>query len=345
MPPETRYTKSGDVSIAYQVVGEGPFDVVFGPGLVSHVELLWEMRTFQTQIAERLASFARLIVFDKRGAGMSDRVASVPPLETRMDDLRAVMDAAGSTRAALFGIDDVAAMSLLFAATYPERTSALVLLSATARSRWAPDYPWGQTEEGVLWRREAIRRRYFGSRDEGADERRQIWGIESSDEDTRMTRDYVRRASSPGALEALVTMLMDIDVRQLLPAIRVPTLLLHGTENPMYPIAGARYMAERIPGARLVELPGTSHLLVGTQLDRALDEVERFLQGVWQAGGWEEPESDRVLATVLFTDIVGSTERRDGARRPCVARRPRPARRSDPPRADPLPRARGQHDR
>ncbi len=305
--PETHYTRSGDVSIAYQVVGEGPFDVVFSPGLVSHIELLWEMRTFQTQIAERLASFARLILFDKRGAGMSDRVARVPPLETRMDDLRAVMDAAGSVRAALFGIDDVAAMSLLFAATYPERTSALVLLSATARSTWAPDYPWGPTEEQALRRREGIKRRYFGSREEAVDIR-QIWG-DISDEEAQTIRDYVRRASSPGALEALVTMLMDVDVRQLLPSIRVPTLLLHGTENLMYPIAGARYMAERIPGARLVELPGEFHLPVGIALDRALDETERFLTGVWQVGGWEEPESDRVLATILFTDIVGSTER------------------------------------
>ena len=308
MHPETQYAKSGDVSIAYQVVGDGPFDVIFAPGIVSHLDLLWEIRTFQTQIAERLASFARLILFDKRGTGMSDRVEAVPQLETRMDDVRAVMDAAGSPRAALVGLDDVAVMGLLFAATYPERTSALALLSASACGMWAPDYPWGYTAEQARALKENIGRHYFGSRDDGLELIRAQLG-QFGDEEIRAIRDYVRRASSPGSMEAQATMLTEFDVRQVLPTIRVPTLLVHGTENPINPIGGARYMAERIPGARLVELEGELHLPVGPALDRTLDEIEAFLTDVWQAGGWEEPEPERVLATILFTDIIDSSTR------------------------------------
>src|SRR5262245_26266255 len=265
------------------------------------------MRTFQTRIAERLASFARLILFDKRGTGMSDRVEAVPQLETRMDDVRAVMDAAGSARAALVGLDDVATMSLLFAATYPERTSALALLAASARGTWAPDYPWGFTPEQARALRENIGLHYFGSRDEGSELIRAQLG-NFSDEEIQTIRDYVRRASSPGSMQAQATMLTEFDVRRVLPAIRVPTLLIHGTENPIIPIGGARYMAGQIAGARLVELEGELHLPVGAALERTLDEFEAFLTEVWQAGGWEEPEPERVLATILFTDIVGSTE-------------------------------------
>jgi class 3 adenylate cyclase len=307
--PEAQYARSGDVSIAYQVVGDGPLDVIFSAG-VSHVELLWEMRTVQTRIAERLASFARLIVFDKRGVGMSDRVAGVPPLETRMDDLRAVMDAAGSSRAALFGLEDAAVMGLLFAATYPERVSALVLLNASARGMWAPDYPWGFSEEQLREVKENVRRSFFGPRDEEAfeDMRQRLGNL--GDEEFALLRNYLRRAvASPGALDTLTTMLHDADVRQVLPAIRVPTLLVHGTENVVIPIERARYAAERIPGARLLELPGEGFVPIGAALDRTLDETERFLTGVWDSGGWDEHDLDRVLATVMFTDIVGSSER------------------------------------
>jgi len=248
-------------------------------------------------------------VFDKRGVGMSDRVAGVPPLETRMDDLRAVMDAAGSPRAALFGLEDAAVMGLLFGATYPERVSALVLLNASARGMWAPDYPWGFSDEQVREFKESVRRNYFGPREEGLGSLRQRLG-NFSDEELTLLRNYLRRAAgSPGALDTLTTMLHDTDVRQVLPAIRVPTLLVHGTENVIIPIERARYAAERIPGARLLELPGEGFVPVGAALDRTLDETERFLTGVWESGGWEEPEPDRVLATVLFTDIVGSSER------------------------------------
>jgi class 3 adenylate cyclase len=306
--PEARYAKSGDVSVAYQVVGDGPFDVVFGGGMISHLDLLWEMRTFQTRIAERLASIARLIVFDKRGVGMSDPVSGLPTLETRMDDVRAVMDAAGSARAALVGVDDVAAMSLLFAATYPERTSALALISVSARGAWAPDYPWGFTEEQREGMKVRQRRHYFGSREGALESLREILGP-FSDEEFWVMRDYVRRASSPSSFDAQAAMLADFDLRQVLPAVPVPTLLVHGTDNPLLPIGGSRYMAEQIRGARLLELEGERHLPSGAALDRTLDEIESFLNEVWEVDGGQPPEPDRVVATVLFTDIVGSTER------------------------------------
>jgi class 3 adenylate cyclase len=225
-----------------------------------------------------------------------------------MDDVRAVMDAADSPRAALVGLDDVAVMGLLFAATYPERTTALALLAASARGMWAPDYPWGYTAEQARALKETLRRYYFGSRDDALERMRAHIG-HFSDDELWTIRNYARRASSPGSMDAQATMLTEFDVREVLPTIRVPTLLVHGTENPINPIGGARYMAERIAGARLVELEGELHLPAGAALARTLDEIEAFLTEVWQAGGWEEPEPERVLATILFTDIVDSTER------------------------------------
>ncbi len=305
MQPETRYTRSGDVSIAYQVVGEGPFDLAFVPGFVTHVQLRWEVPSFGP-VLSGLASFSRLIMFDKRGTGMSDRVSGAPTLETRMDDLRAVMDAAGSRRAALFGVSEGAPMSLLFAATYPERTAALALRSGFPRTMWAPDYPWGRTEEE--YRREMERDlRLFGPREQ-AEEVVRSRGWFAEDEVPAIV-EYFRLSASPGAVEALALMNKDIDVRRVLPAIRVPTLILHGSEDTIVPIEVARYMAERIPGAKLVEVPGAGHLHFGLDAAAIQSEVERFLTQVWEAGGWEEAEPDRVLATVLFSDIVGSSER------------------------------------
>jgi class 3 adenylate cyclase len=311
MGPETRYAQSGDVNIAYQVVGEGPFDVVLVPG-VSHVELAWGMANHHGEIRRRLSSFARLIVFDRRGVGMSDPVAG-ESLETRMDDVRAVMDAAGSSRAALFGMMDGGAMSLLFAATYPERTSALVLLASQPRMMWAADYPWGLTGEGLLRWMESWRRAFFGSREdagftEGA---RLMRGEAVSDEELLADIDYVRRAwGSPSRHRAFVEAAAEFDVREVLPAIRVPTLVIHGGQAASpYPAEGTRYMAGRIPGARLLELPGEPVIPAGAGLARALDESEAFLREAWEAGALEEPEPDRVLATILFTDIVGSSER------------------------------------
>src|SRR5919201_6865554 len=208
---ETHYARSGDVNIAYQVTGEGPFDVVLVSPFVSHVELIWRISSF-AEVLEAWSSFCRLIRFDKRGTGMSDRVGSAPTLETRMDDVRAVMDAAGSKRAALYGAGEGGAMSLLFAATYPERTAALVLASAPPRTMWAPDYPWGLTEEE--YRRETERQLgLFGSRADAREIVRELVNVDDPEDIDRYV-DYMRWGSSPGAVEALAQMNREIDVRR-----------------------------------------------------------------------------------------------------------------------------------
>jgi pimeloyl-ACP methyl ester carboxylesterase len=304
--PETRYARSGDVSIAYQVTGEGPFDIVFIPPFLTHAELLWTT-SFAPSLRE-LSSICRLIRFDKRGTGMSDRVSGAPALEVRMDDARAVMDAAGSGRAAFFGSSEGAAMSILFAATYPERTAALVLRSAYPRTMWAPDYPWGRSEEE--YRLETERDlRLFGSREEALQAVRSR-GLEFADDaEAQQWVNYFRWSGSPGSVEALALMNREIDVRHVLPTIRVPTLILHGSKDAIVPIDIARYVAGRIPGARLVEIPEAGHAATGRAALVIADEVKRFLTEVWESGGWEEAEPDRVLATVLFTDIVGASEK------------------------------------
>ncbi len=303
MRPETRYAHSGDVSIAYQVVGEGPFDLVFVPGFVSHAELRWTVPSFARSLSQ-LALFSRLILFDKRGTGMSDRVGGAPTLESRMDDLRAVMDSVECRRAALFGVSEGAPMSLLFAASYPERTAALVLRSGFPRMMWAPDYPWGRTEEG--YRSDLERElRIFGPRDQAEDLVRSLGHWEEGDVPAIV--DYLRWSATPGALEALLLMNKEIDVRHVLPAIRVPTMIIHGLDDTVVSVEVARYMANSIPGAQLVEVAGARHLHWGQDAVAIQSEVERFLTAIWEAGDWEEAEPDRVLATVLFTDIVGST--------------------------------------
>jgi len=309
--PETRYALCGDVSIAFKVVGEGPFDVVLVPS-ISHVELAWTVPDLPHGfIPARLASFARLIYFDRRGMGMSDRVGGAPTVEARMDDIRTVMDAAGSTRAALFGHIDGAALSLVFAATYPDRVSALVLLGSFARRMWAPDYPWGLTDERFRGANEVFMRIFFGSRDEAVESLRLIRGQEPDDAELDRDVEFVRRAcASPNAWRAYLDLYREFDVRHVLPAITVPTLVIHGANaGPVMPVEGARYIARQIPGATLVELPGESQVPSRAGLARTLDASEEFLRDVWESGGWEEPEADRVLATVLFTDIVGSSLR------------------------------------
>ena len=302
--PETRYARSGDVHIAYQVSGEGPFDLVFVQGYVSHLELHWKMATF-APFLERLSSFCRLIRFDKRGTGMSDPVSGAPTLETRMDDVRAVMDAVGSKRAALYGLSEGAAMSILFAATYPERTAALVVRSAFPRRMWAPDYPWGRTEEE--YERELEQDlRVFGPREQARESARLRGTFDDTEVDTYL--EMVRFGSSPGGLAALHRMNREIDIRHVLPAVRVPTLVLHGAEDRVVPVDVARYVASRIPAARLVELPGLGHLSIGGG-DVVADQIEQFVSEVRSSGGWQESEPDRALATILFTDIVGSTEK------------------------------------
>jgi pimeloyl-ACP methyl ester carboxylesterase len=303
-PPETRYARSGDVSIAYQVTGEGPFDVVLVPGFISHVELAWQVPG-QAKLINRLSSFARLIRFDKRGTGMSDRVDGAPTLETRMDDVRAVMDAAGSERAALIGTSEGGPMSILFAATYPDRAWALVLAGASPRTLWAPDYPSGITEEDYRAALERV------ARNAGSPEYTlEIAGRLApslDDEGRRALATSIRHGASPGARLALGRMNMEIDVRHVLPAIRVPTLVLYRVGDGPDVVGGSRYMAERIPGARQVELPGVDHAIFAGDPEPYLVEVEHFLTEIWDERAWEESEPERVLATVIFTDIVDST--------------------------------------
>jgi len=246
--PEVQYAKSSDVNIAYQVSGEGPFDLVFVPGYVTHLELHWRIPSF-APFLERLSSFSRLIRFDKRGTGMSDAVSGAPTLETRMD-VRAVMDAVGSRRAAFYGLSEGAAMSLLFAATYPERTAALVIRSAFPRRMWAPDYPWGQTEDE--YQREVERAlRIFGPGEQARERSEAL-----ADSATRRWTPFFRCSASPGALEALHRMNKEIDVRHILSAVRVPTIILHGSDDTIVPVEVARYVASQIPTARGVDVPG-----------------------------------------------------------------------------------------
>jgi pimeloyl-ACP methyl ester carboxylesterase len=301
---ETRYALSGDVHIAYQVTGEGPVDLVFVPGFVTHMELQWKLPGFGNFLHD-LASTVRLIRFDKRGTGMSDPVSGAPSLETRMDDVRAVMDAAGSRRAAFYGLSEGAAMSILFTATYPERVAALIVRSCSPRTMWAPDFRWGRSPEA--YDREMNRAlRVYDDRDEA---RQVVRGLGmQSEEEVEAYIELLRYGASPGMLESLYRMNREIDIRDVLPTVRVPTLVLHGSEDQVVRVEVGRYTAHRLPTARLVELPGVGHLALGGSAgDRIQVEINQFLNEVWQTGGWEETEPERMLATVLFTDIVDST--------------------------------------
>lgn len=300
-PPETRYARSGGVHIAYQVVGEGPFDLVLIPGLISHVELFWEEPAI-ARFLRRLASFSRLILFDKRGTGLSDPVPlnQLPTLEQRMDDVRSVMDAVGSERAALFGVSEGGPMAFLFAATYPRRTTAVVLYGEYARMAWAPDYPWGFTleqHERLLQRIDegwgtGDVLKYFAPDSKGDERLREWWAR------------LERQAASPGTAMALLRMAYEIDARSILPTVSVPTLVVHRSGDRLVPVEHGRYVAEHIRGAKYVELPGRDHLYWTGDAEVLLGEVQEFLTGVRPSA-----ELDRVLATVLFTDIVGSSER------------------------------------
>jgi pimeloyl-ACP methyl ester carboxylesterase len=288
--PVTHYAKSGDAHVAYQIFGSGPTDLVFVPGFVSHIENYWEHPDLARGLL-RLGSFARVIMFDKRGTGLSDPVPEVPSLDVRMDDVRAVMDAVGIERAAQFGISEGAPLTTLFAATYPERCRGLVLYGGFARSSWITpeglnaylayiDTAWGSGHSLPLW---APSR----SKDPAM---RQWWGR------------FERLGASPAAAMAVVRMIEQIDISDILSSVRVPTLVIHCTGDTLINVEYGRFLAERIPGARLVELPRQDHLFF--LHDRIADAIEEFLTGSISAA-----ESDRVLATVLFTDIVGSTAR------------------------------------
>ena len=297
---ETKWAKSGDFHIAYQVVGTGSLDLVFMHGWISHIEHMWEEPRV-ARFLERLASFARLIVLDKRGTGLSDPVPldRLPTLEERMDDLRAVLDAVGSERAALMGTSEAGALSLLFAATYPSRTTALILLNSYARLAYAPDYPQGIPAEQAQGLLLAI--------EEGWGKGVAFEALVASQADNAAMKKwwsrYQRLAASPGAAVALLKCAYATDARAVLPAIAVPVLVLHRAGDPFTGPEHGRYLAEHIQGARYVELSGVDHLFFAEDVDRLLAEIQEFLTGVREAG-----DHERVLATVMFVDIVGSTE-------------------------------------
>ena len=298
MAPTTRYAKSGEVSIAYQVLGEGPPDLVFIGGLSSHLEFQWTEPAFR-RFFEGLASFSRLILFDKRGTGMSDRDVGVANLEERMDDVRAVMEAAGSTRAAVYGTSEGGPLGVLFAATYPERTEALILNGTFPRATAAPDWPGASLE---AWA--AIVEQMVDQFPDSVPIERFIPSVARSPAIRDWWLTLVRMASSPGAIRSLQTMVGEIDVREVLPSIRVPTLVLHSSGDQVVPVASGRYIASRIPGARFIELDGTDHIPVYENGDAIAGAVEEFL-----TGSRHTPVLDRVLTTVVFTDIVASTDR------------------------------------
>jgi pimeloyl-ACP methyl ester carboxylesterase/class 3 adenylate cyclase/DNA-binding CsgD family transcriptional regulator len=307
MAPRTRYARSGDLSIAYQVVGDGPVDLVHAPPFISHLEWTWEWPPYARYL-RRLASFSRLILFDKRGTGLSDRTAGFAPLAERMDDVRAVMDAVGSRRAVICGVSESAPLACLFAATYPERAAALILLGAYASEVRQPDYPWPPTAE-----------EYAAELDELAVTIHETWGNSPGIDHSvaamapSLAGDaafcswfgtFHRLGASPGAALDLARMNASIDVRHILPAIRVPTLVLHRAGDQKSGVEQSRYVAAHIPGARLVELPGIDYLQFVGDADAVVDEIEAFVTGV-------RPEIaiDHVLATILTIDVADAAGR------------------------------------
>jgi pimeloyl-ACP methyl ester carboxylesterase len=298
--PTTRYAKSGGVYIAFQVVGDGPHDLVLVPGWISHVEYAWEEPRYRAFL-ERLAGFSRLILLDRRGTGLSDRVADPPTLEERMDDVRAVMDAAGTERATLLGLSEGGPMCMLFAATYPERTSSLILYGTFARALAGPDWPHGIAStdlEGVLervaaaWGTGAVSSDHFAPSLAHDPAFRESWAR------------FERLAVSPSGIKALLRQLYETDARHTLGVISAPSLVLHVRGDAIAPVEGARYIAEHIRGSKYVEIPGRDHFPFVGETERILDEVEEFVTGVRGAA-----DADRVLATVMFTDIVDSTDK------------------------------------
>ena len=298
--PETQYAQSGDLSIAYQVLGDGPFDVVFVSGFVSHQELIWEAG-FATP-TKRLAECSRLISFDKRGTGLSERTLGFGSAEDRMDDIRAVMDAAGSERAALVGLSEGGPLAILFAATYPERVTALVLWDTYARGLAGPDYPIGLDPAATAAMISAV-----GENWGSGYALRAFMGASGDEERRRLIGRYERNSATPKMAMEILTRNVEIDVRSALSAISAPTLVLHRAGDPILPIRLGEYVAEHIRGAEFVEMPGDFHVSgePGGD-DDALDHIEEFLTG---SPAQHPVDVDRVLATVLFTDIVSSTER------------------------------------
>ena len=298
--PETRYARSGEVDIAYQVLGDGPVDLVFVMGWVSHLEYFWKEPSF-ARFLRRLASFSRLILFDKRGTGLSDRVpiAQLPSLELRMDDVRAVMEAVGSRQAAICGVSEGGPLAALFAATYPEKTLALVMIGTYAKRVRDESYPWGPTLEEREAFFEEIHRRWGGP--VGIESRAPSMAADAKFRDWWAT--YLRMGASPGAAIALTKMNAEIDVRQVLGSVRVPTLVLHRKGDQCLTVEEGRFVAGLIPGARFLELPGCDHLPFVGEQNEMLDPIEDFVTGMRYA---HEPE--RVLSTVLAMECEGPME-------------------------------------
>jgi len=289
--PETRYALSGDVSIAYQVMGSGPIDLIMVPGIISHVEFQHEAPGY-TAFLRRLSAFARVITFDKRGQGLSDRIAGAPSLETRMDDVRAIMDAVRSERAAILGFSEGCAMSAMFAATYPERVSHLVLFGGFAVPRMLLDDFERQMEERVKrWGTGAMIKTAWPSQ-------------ASNPEAVELVAKFERLSASPGGIKAYTLMNAQIDVRPVLPSISVPTLVLHRKGDQQVPVDLGRDLATQIRTARLIEYPGRDHVFWSGDTEALLGDIEEFITGGRHAA---QSDLERVLATVLFTDIVDST--------------------------------------
>lgn len=294
-PAVTHYAKNGDVHIGYQTFGEGDIDLVFVPGFISHVEHYWDEPNF-ARLLRRLGSFSRVIMFDKQGTGLSDRVSELPGLDERMDDVRTVMDAEGVEQAAIFGISEGGALATLFAATHPDRTQALILYGAFAQFKsWVPtqevleevfqyfEHAWGSGLSLPLW--------VPTMKDDLAFQ--QWWS------------KFERLGASPGAVKTLMLMNSQIDITDILPSVNVPTLVIHRRDDVVVDVEGGRLLAERIPNAKYVELPGVDHVFwAGENSNQIIDEIAQFL-----TGEWGHIEAERVLATVLFTDIVDSTRR------------------------------------
>jgi class 3 adenylate cyclase len=298
MPPQTRYARSGEIGIAYQAFGEGEMDLLLAFPFLSHLDLMWESPAI-SRFLRRLGSFARVLVFDRRGVGLSDPVAGAPTLEERMDDVRAVMDAAGSERAALLGMSEGATMCMLFAATYPERTSALVLWGAMARSTAAPDYPWAPEKEAAREAQDELIGPMWG---QGATIEIFSPSMAADPRAREFQARFERQAASPMRVRQLFEMFLDTDVRGALPLIQAPTLVLHRHQDRAVNYRAARWLAEQIEGSRYAELEGEDHFPWVGDSDAALAAIEEFLTGVRPG-----PAPERVLATVLFTDIVDST--------------------------------------
>ncbi len=298
-PPETRYARSGDVGIAYQVYGEGELDLVVAFQYLSHLDLMWENPVL-AGFLRRLGSFARVVLFDRRGVGLSDPVDGTTTLEERMDDVRAVMDAAGSEQAALLGMSEGAMTCMLFAATHPERVSALALWGGMARSTWAEDYPWAAPKEALLEADTELMSPHWG---QGAT--LDVFSPSLADDPAAREAQarYERQAASPMRAHQLLKMFLDTDVRDALPLIHTPTLVMHRRGDRVVSYRAACWLAEQIEGSRYIEFEGIDHFPWVGDSSAILDEIEEFLTGVRPG-----PAPERVLATVLFTDIVDSTK-------------------------------------